>query len=124
MRIRACRRPFRFAENTLMAKRQRDCRVRCSLPLPTACGMIAATEIKAAKQCGMSTGRFQMKRVLSGVLATLLAVSASAALAQSKPPLKLGGILDMSGLYAHITGPGSGAAPKIAPEDFGGQGLG
>jgi branched-chain amino acid transport system substrate-binding protein len=86
--------------------------------------MIAATEIKAAKQYGMSTGRFQMKRALSGVLATLLSVTASAALAQSKPPLKLGGILDMSGLYADITGPGSETAAKMAAEDFGGEVLG
>ena len=50
-----------------------------------------------------------MKRVLSGVFATLLAISATTAFAQDKPPLKLGGILDMSGLaqkggavYSHI----------------------
>ncbi|HEY0911538.1 MAG TPA: ABC transporter permease, partial [Bradyrhizobium sp.] len=46
-----------------------------------------------------------MKRVLCGALASVFAVAASAALAQGKPPLKLGGILDMSGLYADITGP-------------------
>jgi branched-chain amino acid transport system substrate-binding protein len=65
-----------------------------------------------------------MKRVLSGVLAALLAVTATAALAQSKPPLKLGGILDMSGLYADITGSGSETAAKMAAEDFGGEVLG
>ena len=65
-----------------------------------------------------------MKRVLSGVLAAVLAVAAPAALAQSKPPLKLGGILDMSGLYADITGPGSETAAKMAAEDFGGEVLG
>jgi branched-chain amino acid transport system substrate-binding protein len=66
-----------------------------------------------------------MKRVLSGVLAAALAVGATpAALAQSKPPLKLGGILDMSGLYADITGPGSETAAKMAAEDFGGEVLG
>jgi len=65
-----------------------------------------------------------MKRVLSGILATLLAVTASSAMAQSKPPLKLGGILDMSGLYADITGPGSEMAAKMAAEDFGGEVLG
>src|SRR6202166_3732243 len=65
-----------------------------------------------------------MKRVLSGVLAALLAVSATAALAQSKPPLKLGGILDMSGLYADITGAGSATAAKMAAADFGGEVLG
>src|SRR5277367_2278494 len=65
-----------------------------------------------------------MRRVFSGVLATVLALTASAAMAQSKPPLKLGGILDMSGLYADITGPGSEAAAKMAVEDFGGEVLG
>src|SRR4030081_1806651 len=65
-----------------------------------------------------------MKRVLSGVLAAMLALAATAAMAQSKPPLKLGGILDMSGLYADITGPGSETAAKMAAEDFGGEVLG
>jgi branched-chain amino acid transport system substrate-binding protein len=66
-----------------------------------------------------------MKRVFAGVFATMLAVvAASSAMAQSKPPLKLGGILDMSGLYADITGPGSETAAKMAAEDFGGEVLG
>ncbi|MDP3689875.1 ABC transporter substrate-binding protein [Bradyrhizobium sp.] len=65
-----------------------------------------------------------MRRMFSGVLASVLALSASAALAQSKPPLKLGGILDMSGLYADITGAGSETAAKMAVEDFGGEVLG
>jgi branched-chain amino acid transport system substrate-binding protein len=65
-----------------------------------------------------------MKRVLCGVLAAMLAAAGPAALAQSKPPLKLGGILDMSGLYADITGPGSETAAKMAVEDFGGEVLG
>src|SRR2546421_8755538 len=65
-----------------------------------------------------------MKRVLSGVFALGLAVAASGAMAQSKPPLKLGDILDMSGLYADITGPGSEAAAKMAAEDFGSEVLG
>ena len=65
-----------------------------------------------------------MKRVVSGVLAAALAFAATSAFAQSKPPLKLGGILDMSGLYADITGPGSETAAKMAAEDFGGEVLG
>src|ERR1700754_2135784 len=65
-----------------------------------------------------------MRQVLAGVFACALALSATAALAQSKPPLKLGGILDMSGLYADITGPGSEAAAKMAGEDCGGEVLG
>jgi branched-chain amino acid transport system substrate-binding protein len=65
-----------------------------------------------------------MRRVLAGVLACALAMSTNAALAQSKPPLKLGGILDMSSLYADITGPGSETAAKMAVEDFGGEVLG
>jgi branched-chain amino acid transport system substrate-binding protein len=65
-----------------------------------------------------------MKRVVSAVAASALFVAATAALAQTKPPLKLGGILDMSGLYADITGPGSETAAKMAAEDFGGEVLG
>src|ERR1700704_1649701 len=65
-----------------------------------------------------------MKRALSGMFAAALAMSATAAFAQSKPTLKLGGILDMSGLYADITGPGSEMAAKMAGEDFGGEVLG
>ena len=65
-----------------------------------------------------------MRTILSGVMASLLALTASAALAQSKPPLKLGAILDMSGLYADITGVGSETAAKMAAEDFGGEVLG
>src|SRR6202163_636272 len=86
--------------------------------------MIAATEIKAANECGTFAREAAMKRVLSGVFASALMLAATAAMAQSKPPLKLGGILDMSGLYADITGPGSETAAKMAAEDFGGEVLG
>src|SRR2546429_7803084 len=87
-------------------------------------GMIAASKIQSRRQCGSRQGRPSMKRAITGMFAAVLAMSASAALAQSKPPLKLGGILDMSGLYADITGPGSETAAKMAVEDFGGEGLG
>src|SRR6201996_4948211 len=69
-------------------------------------------------------GRFFMRRVLSGFVGVICAAVSTAALAQGKPPLKLGGILDMSGLYADITGPGAEMAAKMAAEDFGGEGLG
>lgn len=65
-----------------------------------------------------------MRAIGSGIAAILLALSSTAALAQVKPPLKLGAILDMSGLYADITGPGTEAAAKMAAEDFGGEVLG
>src|SRR6202047_5178516 len=65
-----------------------------------------------------------MKRVLSGVLASVLVLAAGAAVPKNTPPRKLGGILDMSGLYADITGPGSETAAKMAVEDFGGEVLG
>jgi len=71
-----------------------------------------------------------MRRIRSGVGASLLAFASLYALAtagaqaQDKPPLKIGGILDMSSLYADITGPGSLEAAKMAAEDFGGQVLG
>ncbi|MGJ5033303.1 ABC transporter substrate-binding protein [Bradyrhizobium sp. HKCCYLRH3059] len=58
------------------------------------------------------------------MLASALTLSAGVAHAQSKPPLKIGGILDMSSLYADITGPGSETAAKMAVEDFGGEVLG
>src|SRR3981189_902543 len=95
----------------------------CALPLPTPSGMIAAT--KPTPQAMRPVRReASMKRILSGVLASVLAMAASAVFAQGKPPLKLGGILDMSGLYADITGPGSELAAKMAAEDFGGEVLG
>jgi branched-chain amino acid transport system substrate-binding protein len=67
-----------------------------------------------------------MSRIFAGAFAfaCVLTMSATSVLAQTKPPLKLGGILDMSGLYADITGPGSEAAAKMAVEDFGGEVLG
>ena len=65
-----------------------------------------------------------MKRCLAAIFAASLALTASATLAQDKPPLKIGGILDMSSLYADITGAGSLEAAKMAAEDFGGQVLG
>ena len=65
-----------------------------------------------------------MRAIGSGIAAILLALSSTAALAQVKPPLKLGAILDMSGLYADITGAGTEAAAKMAAEDFGGEVLG
>jgi len=65
-----------------------------------------------------------MRRIVSGFLGVMCAVATTAAFAQSKPPLKLGGILDMSGLYADITGPGAEMAAKMAAEDFGGEVLG
>jgi branched-chain amino acid transport system substrate-binding protein len=65
-----------------------------------------------------------VRRILCGLLASVMVVAAGAAMAQSKPPLKLGAILDMSGLYADITGVGSETAAKMAAEDFGGEVLG
>jgi branched-chain amino acid transport system substrate-binding protein len=94
-----------------------------ALPLPTASGMIAATTSRPREMGPLDREAF-MKRIVSGVFASMLALTATAALAQTKPPLKLGGILDMSGLYADITGPGSEMAAKMAAEDFGGEVLG
>src|ERR1700748_2208836 len=65
-----------------------------------------------------------VKRTTTGIVAAILAMTTTVARAKRKPPLKLGGILDMSSLYADITGPGSEAAAKMAAEDFGGEVLG
>src|SRR6202158_5873392 len=117
-------RPFRSTENAPSARRSHDCRV----PL-----LLAAAHRLRHDRRNRNKGRESnrgidwevlMKRVLSGVLVSVLAVAATGAFAQSKPPLKLGGILDMSGLYADITGPGSETAAKMAAEDFGGELLG
>ena len=58
-----------------------------------------------------------MKRILSALAASLLVLGAPAAQAQSKPPLKLGGILDMSSLYADITGSGSETRAHLIASD-------
>src|SRR5665647_2880989 len=112
---------FRFAEKS---SDHITATPRGSLLLCIACGMIAATEIRPAKTMRDLDWEVFMKRVLSGVLASALVFAATTVLAQTKPPLKLGGILDMSGLYADITGPGSETAAKMAVEDFGGEVLG
>src|SRR6516165_6793171 len=80
-------------------------------------------DTKPRKKCAPK-GRSWMKRFLSAMAASLLVLAAPTAHAQSKPPLKLGGILDMSSLYADITGAGSETAAKMAVEDFGGEVLG
>jgi branched-chain amino acid transport system substrate-binding protein len=93
-----------------------------ALPLWVACGMIAPTEVKP--QAMWRQREAVMKRVVTGIFAVALSMSATAAFAQAKLPLKLGAILDMSGLYADITGSGSETAAKMAAEDFGGEVLG
>src|SRR5690348_249291 len=95
-----------------------------SLPLRMACGMIAPQSKAARLRRQVQKGENGMKRILTGV-AVALALSVTAAMAQeSKAPLKIGGILDMSSLYADITGAGSLEAAKMAAEDFGGEVLG
>ncbi len=65
-----------------------------------------------------------MKKIIATLISSAVVLGSSAALAQGKPSLKLGAILDMSGLYADITGVGSETAAKMAAEDFGGEVLG
>ena len=65
-----------------------------------------------------------MNKIFAGVFASAIVLAAATASAQDKPPLKLGAILDMSGLSADITGVGSETAAKMAAEDFGGEVLG
>ena len=64
------------------------------LPLRGACGMIAATDVKPQANAVRRQGA-SMKRILSSVLGLWLGIAATAvmatgALAQNKPPLKLG----------------------------------
>jgi branched-chain amino acid transport system substrate-binding protein len=67
-------------------------------------------------------GRIDMKALVSGLLLALGIIAG--AQAQGSPPLKLGYILDMSGLYADITGIGSVEAARMAVEEIGGSVLG
>src|SRR5258708_31333148 len=83
-----------------------------------------ASRNRGRTQIAASEREALMKRVVIGALAGALALAATSSFAQDKPPLKLGGILDMSSLYADITGVGSEAAAKMAVEDFGGEVLG
>src|SRR5260221_11355248 len=61
-------------------------------------------------------------RLLAPALAGIC-LCAAPAMAEDGP-LKLGLILDMSSLYADITGTGSETAARMAAEDFGGSVLG
>jgi branched-chain amino acid transport system substrate-binding protein len=80
--------------------------------------------MNAAQKCATREDYVKTKFLSAGLLAsTMILAATSGTMAQNKP-LKLGAILDMSGLYADITGPGSEAAAKMAAEDFGGEVLG
>jgi branched-chain amino acid transport system substrate-binding protein len=64
-------------------------------------------------------------RALMAALFAAFCAAATAAHAQGNPePIRLGLILDMSSIYADITGIGSVTAAKMAVEDFGGKVLG
>jgi branched-chain amino acid transport system substrate-binding protein len=67
-----------------------------------------------------------MKRRLAGLLAAAALVAVTPALAQkiSDDVVKIGLILDMSSIYADITGKGSADAAQMAIDDFGGKVLG
>jgi len=66
-----------------------------------------------------------MKTALTAACAALALAAASPAAAQiSDDVVRIGLILDMSSLYADITGPGSELAARMAAEDFGGTVLG
>ena len=67
-----------------------------------------------------------MTRRLMGAMLMALVLGAGNGWAQSAPatPLRLGLLLDMSGPYADMTGPGSETAAKMAAEDSGGAVLG
>ena len=74
-----------------------------------------------------------MKRTKPALVACLLLAGIASANAQPAPaasapagtePVKLGLILDMGGVYADVTGPGSELAARMAVADFGGKVLG
>jgi branched-chain amino acid transport system substrate-binding protein len=66
-----------------------------------------------------------MQRSLAGLLAAIALAAATPANAQiSDDVVKIGLILDMSSIYADITGKGSADAGQMAIDDFGGKVLG
>ena len=70
-----------------------------------------------------------MGMVRAAALAACVAALPVAASAQPAPRIsdgvvRLGFLLDMSGVYADVTGPGTVAAARMAVEDFGGKVLG
>jgi len=65
-----------------------------------------------------------MKKTLISMVAAALVTVSGAVVAADQPPLKIGFITDMSGLYADIDGQGGLEAIKMAVADFGGTVLG
>ncbi|MBV9523547.1 MAG: ABC transporter substrate-binding protein [Alphaproteobacteria bacterium] len=64
-------------------------------------------------------------RFATAVCALALGFSAASASAQqAPPPLRIGVITDMSGVFSDISGPGAVLAIKMAAEDYGGSVLG
>ena len=75
------------------------------------------------------TLRHSIRSRAAGVLALATALACAAAQAQPRAAIsddvvKLGMLLDMSGLYADVTGRGSATAAQMAIDDFGGKVLG
>lgn len=75
------------------------------------------------------TLRHSIRRRAAGVLAFATALACGATQAQPRAAIsddvvKLGMLLDMSGLYADVTGRGSATAAQMAIDDFGGKVLG
>lgn len=67
--------------------------------------------------------RTAIARMFAAALAAFCAIAAAHA-QPSVEPVRLGLILDMSGIYSDIGGPASVAATQMAVEDFGGKVLG
>ncbi|SOY71563.1 ABC transporter substrate-binding protein [Cupriavidus taiwanensis] len=75
------------------------------------------------------TLRHSIRRRAAGVLALATALACGTTQAQPRAAIsddvvKLGMLLDMSGLYADVTGRGSATAAQMAIDDFGGKVLG
>ncbi|CAN7614601.1 urea ABC transporter, urea binding protein [compost metagenome] len=73
--------------------------------------------------------RHAIRRIAASALACAAALACSTAQAQpraavSDDVVKIGMLLDMSGLYADVTGRGSATAAQMAIDDFGGKVLG
>jgi branched-chain amino acid transport system substrate-binding protein len=77
-------------------------------------------KLKVSRICGEG-GKMKIKWLAAVAIVTL---STSIVHAQEKPPIKIAVVNDQTGVYMETGGPGSGAAARLAVEDFGGEVLG
>ncbi len=82
---------------------------------------VSGHEIKGKAAYAAREEKMKIKWLAAVAIVTL---STSIVHAQEKPPIKIAVVNDQTGVYMETGGPGSGAAARLAVEDFGGEVLG